>query len=356
MTALATLPDLLGTSPADLLGDCDRRDSTPDEARQRAERLRAGIVRYSEMRQDIADAYACRDWLALGYDNWPAYVEAEFGEQLAQLGRGERRQAVADLRSQGMSTRQIADVTGISKGTVGNDLAQVPNVGHLPEKVTGSDGKQHPAKRPERPPFPGPTGAEHRPPADPGATPALAASESPVLAAPRESAPAPGPAVAPSTAPVGPGSGEEVAPAREGAGGTAEPEAERYQFTCFGCGKPFVATISENRCPKCGGSGTNCQPLNTEPAPAAPTTLRLDPTEDEKRAAVQRDARRLLLRVVEILDPAHDRPGFVETWARQLGPYDEELQGLIRRAHNAMASLDDLISEAGQAISRGGAA
>lgn len=83
-------------------------------------------------------------------------------------------------------------------------------------------------------------------------------------------------------------------------------------------------------------------------ATAAPPTLRLDPTADEKRAAVQRDARGLLLRVVEILDPAHDRAGFVETWARQLGPYDEELSALIHRAHNAMASLDDLISEAGK--------
>lgn len=83
--------------------------------------------------------------------------------------------------------------------------------------------------------------------------------------------------------------------------------------------------------------------------PEAPKpTLRLVPTEDEKRAAVQRDARGLLLRVVEILAPDHDRPGFAETWARQLGPYDAELSDLIRRAREALATLDDLIEGCGQ--------
>lgn len=144
MTAPPTVPDLLGTSPADLLVDAERRDSTPEEARQRAERLRAGIVRYSEMRQDIADAFAARDWLALGYNNWADYVDAEFGEQLAQLARGERRQAVQDLRSQGLSTRRIASVTGASRNTIAKQVAHI----EPPEKVTGSDGKTYSAIRP----------------------------------------------------------------------------------------------------------------------------------------------------------------------------------------------------------------
>jgi hypothetical protein len=163
MTAVLALttpmPDLLGTCPADLLPfESERLDSTPAEARERADRLRAGIVRYAEMRQDIADAFACRDWLALGYQHWAAYVEAEFGEQLAQLARGERREAIADLRGQGMSTRQIANSTGIGQSQVRRDLAEVSPNGS-PEKVTGSDGKQHPAKRPERTQTPEPPAA-----------------------------------------------------------------------------------------------------------------------------------------------------------------------------------------------------
>lgn len=172
LVAPSRLPDLLGTSPADLLPEGDRHDSTQAEARERADRLRAGILRYAEMRQDIADAFACRDWIALGYQSWAAYVEGEFGEQLAQLGRAERQQAVGDLRGQGMSVRQIAGATGASYGTVRNDIAEVSKTAQLPETVTGSDGKQHPASRPTPPiETPGWAGAVTAPPADPGTTP-----------------------------------------------------------------------------------------------------------------------------------------------------------------------------------------
>lgn len=153
MTAVALavrLPDLLDTAPVDLVNHAERRDSTPAEARERADRLRSGIVAYAQMRQDIADAWAGRDWIALGYQDWPAYAEAEFGEQLARLARGDRQQAVADLREQGMSTRQIAGVTGIDARTVRRDLDQVGRDAP-PATVTGSDGKQHPATRPAKP-------------------------------------------------------------------------------------------------------------------------------------------------------------------------------------------------------------
>lgn len=294
--ALTALPDLLGTSPADLIGASEHHDSTPDEARQRAERLRAGIVRYSEMRQDIADAFACRDWIALGYDNWPAYVEGEFGEQLAQLGRGERRQAVADLRGQGMSVRQIASATGMPRETVRRDVSGDPN--GSPEKVTGSDGKKYASTRPT--PTPGPVGAAtETPPVGPGTTPAPAVEPPTSSVAPQEPAPVPDPLVAVAAMAT-----------------TPDPQAL------------VAAALS---------------------SPAAPKpTLTLVPTDHEKRAAVQRDARGLLRRVVEILAPDHDPGGFVETWARQLGPYDDELSDLIRRANNALAALDDLISEAGK--------
>lgn len=169
--ATAALPDLLGTSPADLLPDRERAASTRTEARERADRLRAGIVRYAEMRQDIADAFACRDWAALDYPSWYAYVEGEFGAQLARLGRPERREAISDLRSQGMSTRQIADATGINQSTVVRNLA-AGDANASPATVTGSDGKRHPASRPtpKSAKTPGSAGAVTAPPADPGQT------------------------------------------------------------------------------------------------------------------------------------------------------------------------------------------
>jgi hypothetical protein len=152
----ANLPDLLGTSPADLIDQESRHDSTRAEALERAGRLRAGIVRYAEMRQDIADAFACRDWVALGYDNWPAYIAGEFGEQIAQLARNERREAVADFRSQGMSTRQIAESTGMPQSTVSDTVRQLTGSGQLsqPERITGADGKDRPASRPTAAPKP----------------------------------------------------------------------------------------------------------------------------------------------------------------------------------------------------------
>lgn len=144
------LPDLLGTAPADLIDQAAEQPAADvATARQRAERIRADLAGYTRMRQDIADAYACRDWLALGYDTWFAYLEGEFGPELQQLARdrGERRQAVADLRGQGLSTRQIGAVTGVDPKTVRNDLAEV-GTSPQPERVTGSDGKTYPAKKP----------------------------------------------------------------------------------------------------------------------------------------------------------------------------------------------------------------
>ncbi len=234
-TTPPALPDLLGTAPADLLPAGDRQDSTLDEARQRAERLRAGLVRYSEMRQDIADAFACRDWIALGYDNWPAYVEGEFGEQLAQLARGDRRQAVEDLRGQGMSVRQIASATGISRGTVSNDLAQVSNSGHLPDKVTGSDGKTYAASRPQTP-----GSAGTAPPADPA------------------------PASAPALAPAG-GSGCESC-----GGAIPEDQAGAGYLRCEGCdseGDHYAASFPHGAEGPCVVCEPAVPPVEPEPVP-----------------------------------------------------------------------------------------
>jgi hypothetical protein len=70
-----------------------------------------------------------------------------------------------------------------------------------------------------------------------------------------------------------------------------------------------------------------------------------EPTEVEM--AERRAARFRLLQVVELLSPTSG-PAYLATWVRQLGPYDEELVGLLDRAHDALAALDDLISEAGK--------
>lgn len=66
------------------------------------------------------------------------------------LTREQRRELVGRLRAQGWSLRRIADRLHVTDGTVRNDLSGAQNCApaEAPATVTGSDGKQYPAKRP----------------------------------------------------------------------------------------------------------------------------------------------------------------------------------------------------------------
>lgn len=77
-----------------------------------------------------------------------------------QLDKTGRAILVAQLRTEGMSVRTIAAETGIPKSEVGRSVRemshagldnQVSQLGHLPEKVVGADGKSYSASRPNRP-------------------------------------------------------------------------------------------------------------------------------------------------------------------------------------------------------------
>jgi hypothetical protein len=68
----------------------------------------------------------------------------------------------------------------------------------------------------------------------------------------------------------------------------------------------------------------------------------------KKKADEQRDARALLLRAVEILAPVNGGADFVDSWAERLGQYDEDLTGLVKRAREALVTLDDLIEAVGR--------
>lgn len=143
--------DLLGTSPADLLDPQELPPSTLDEARRRSEQIRAGLVLYVHTRTAIAEAWARRDWKVLDYDNWDAYLTGEFGDELRRLTGDERREAVAEYRQAGMSTRAIASAVQAPKSTVADDVRQLPGSGQLPETVKGLDGRDMPAKRDPKP-------------------------------------------------------------------------------------------------------------------------------------------------------------------------------------------------------------
>jgi len=72
-------------------------------------------------------------------------------EDRRQLPLDQRREVVADLRSEGHSVRAIGGALGVSKSTIQDDLTQLSGAGQLkqPETVRGLDGKARPATRPE---------------------------------------------------------------------------------------------------------------------------------------------------------------------------------------------------------------
>lgn len=117
-------------------------------AKTRANRIRAGMVAYVDTLADIADAYAGRDWVTLGYASWDSYVDGEFGETRLQLTREQRADAVTALRVQGMSTRAIGAALGVSKDTIHRELAGAGVSDETPAQVTGADGKTYAAGRP----------------------------------------------------------------------------------------------------------------------------------------------------------------------------------------------------------------
>lgn len=311
---------------------------TEADARELTAQIRTSV---QELLPKIRTAYRRRADLALGYAGWDEYCDAELTG--LRLPLGDRAEAVTTLRGDGMSQRAIGSALGISAATVNRTLATVSSE-TVPERITGTDGREQPATRPT-PTTPGPSDAAVTPPVDPGATPAPAA---PVPPDPQE--PAQTPEHYETSGWTGGDSGSGVACACgvqfDGFDSlkAAGEELARHIETPEPGSAPSTAPSGSGP----GGEVASTREGGDAAAPPVTPTLRLVPTADEKRAAEQRDARGLLRRAVEILAPAHDRPGYAETWARQLGPYDDELSELCRRATEAIATLDALIEGCGQ--------
>lgn len=119
-----------------------------DEARERVERVKAAV---SQTREDLVALWRERAWLSLGYASWDDLCDAEFGVRLA-LPREERREAVAELRAEGMSTRAIGSALGVNQATVVRDLGSTDASASVdqPARVTSLDGRERPATQPSR--------------------------------------------------------------------------------------------------------------------------------------------------------------------------------------------------------------
>lgn len=131
--------------------------ATVDQARARADRIRASAVAVADWLSDIRGAYASRDWESLGYATWHDYLEGEFGEHRVSLPVEERREVVAVMSRAGMSTRAIAPALGVSQRTVADDVRSTEQDcsdderADEPRRIHSLDGRSRPAVQPPRP-------------------------------------------------------------------------------------------------------------------------------------------------------------------------------------------------------------
>lgn len=144
-----------------------------DGARRLTERIRlvAGNVadNVEKLRALVAEAKQGNVHELLGYPSWTAYLQDVFGDEPLRLARDVRQELVAELAAQGMSTRAIAPIVGVSVSTIKTDV-QVASSVHLepdplvvihvnaetgevadeaPREIAGLDGKTYTASKRE---------------------------------------------------------------------------------------------------------------------------------------------------------------------------------------------------------------
>lgn len=90
-------------------------------------KLTASGVRDSlfKLRNLVDEAKHSNVWQVLGYQSWTAYLADTLADEPMRLGRDERQELVGYLSGEGLSTRAIAPIVGVSKDTVQRDVAGV---------------------------------------------------------------------------------------------------------------------------------------------------------------------------------------------------------------------------------------
>ena len=124
-------------------------DLTLEAARSLTAEIQRGM---QGIQQLIIAAYRGRVWLVLGYPTWNDYCDGELAGARPELPVSERRELVGELRQAGMSTPAIAGALGVSNATAWRDTSSFEEVS--PERVTGMDGKDRPARKPQPMPEP----------------------------------------------------------------------------------------------------------------------------------------------------------------------------------------------------------
>ena len=126
--------------------------SSAADAQHRQERIRLvastvreGIEKVAEL---VTEARESGDAEALGYQSWTAYLADTLGSEPMRLNRAARREVVALLAGEGLSTRAIAPIVGVDQKTVSNDLSGEEYSSPEPRAITGMDGKTYTPRPP----------------------------------------------------------------------------------------------------------------------------------------------------------------------------------------------------------------
>lgn len=95
------------------------------DARKITERIRIVAHNYTEAKAKLIElVQKAKDGNAhevLGYPSWTAYLAETLGDEPMRLARDERQEMVKVLSAEGMSTRAIAPIVGVSHKTVVKD-------------------------------------------------------------------------------------------------------------------------------------------------------------------------------------------------------------------------------------------
>ncbi|GLU88891.1 hypothetical protein [Agromyces sp. NBRC 114283] len=146
-------------------------------ARRLTERIRLVAANVAEnvetLRQLVSEAKGSNVHQVLGYPSWTAYLKDVFGDEPLRLARDVRQELVAELSAQGMSTRAIAPIVGVSPRQITTDIRDAegvnnftpgpqtmmqvdPDTGEVEDiparHVTGLDGKEYAVPVQKKPP------------------------------------------------------------------------------------------------------------------------------------------------------------------------------------------------------------
>ncbi len=119
------------------------------EARERTDRLRSSI---EDNAREIAELYAGRAWIALGYGTWEEYFKGEF-TTTPKLPPKQRAELSLDMQEQGMPAVAISVAFGVHKGTTTRDLraAEAATGREAPATAVGLRGNARKTRNEPRP-------------------------------------------------------------------------------------------------------------------------------------------------------------------------------------------------------------